>query len=136
LTVGPDQQKVLAPGNFGAVSIQSRAKVTLSAGTYYFDGLGVEPQAEIALNTSGGPVVIYVRDTLMFRGKLSGSISSSTLLIGYFGSQTALLEAPMTAMVVAPNAQIVLGTGSPQRFVGRYFARNIELRASVTLALD
>lgn len=65
-----------------------------------------------------------------------GGTPATDLVIGYFGTSDAPLEAPITASVVAaPNAKVFLGTGSPQTFLGHFFAKQIELRSAVTAGL-
>lgn len=80
-------------------------------------------------------VVAEVFDPFMSRTMPSGNLSADNFLIGYFGQQAAFIEAPLSAMVVEPNAQVVVGTGAPQHYTGRYLARNIELRPGVALSL-
>lgn len=53
------QNPAFAPGSYGSVRVASRAKLSLSTGTYYFGSLDVEPQAIVQLKQDLGPVIIY-----------------------------------------------------------------------------
>jgi hypothetical protein len=46
------------------------------------------------------------------------------------------VESALRAWLSVPNAQLVLGSGAPVSFAGRFFARRLEVRSGVTLSLE
>src|SRR5690606_26559621 len=115
-------------GAYGNVSIKSRAVLTLVAGTYTMNSLSVEPQAKLVFDDSAGPIFIYVRDALTYRGdSIVSSSHSPDVLLGYFGTPTAYFDAPFYGDILAPRAEIVLGSQEPHE--GRFFARKVEVRS-------
>jgi serine protease len=139
VTVPPDGSASSAPGSYAAVLVNSRATLSLRAGTYYMDSLTVEPQARLSVNTQDGPVVVYVRQGLTFRGTTAFTGPNDRLLIAYSGTLAPALDKSFDGTLVAPNASVRLGIGgSPYtgavhaasilvdpdvRFVHRPFAR-------------
>jgi hypothetical protein len=128
--VSPDTTRVLAPGAYGSVSADSRALLKLSTGTYYFDSLGLEPQAVFELDQTAGPVTIYVKSQLTFRGSVRAAGGATpALLLGYFGSGTALLEGPFIGTVIAPHGTLRLATVAAGHR-GVFFGNKVSVEAN------
>jgi len=124
VTLQPGQTRTLAPGSYGSVVVNSRARLNLQSGVYRFAGFDLEPQATVALAQASGPIQIQVQSSLIWRGVetlASGSIAGFTL--AYFGSAATSLEAPFTGVLVAPNAQATLGTDTSVTFAGQFYVR-------------
>ena len=135
--LGPNQTRVLLPGSYLKLNVKSNAKLTLSAGSYYFESLTFEPNAEIRLNKSAGPIYVYVLNSFIHRGTfVDGGGKLANALFGYFGTSLATVEAPFLGTLVAPNAKIWLATiGSNPGHRGAFFGREIELAADTTVWL-
>lgn len=102
----PDQQETLSPALYGTVAVKSRATLKLNTGTYQFGALhAAEPQSKLLIDDSAGPVIIYVRDQLTYRGQVE-SVSGGfpNLLIVYLGASDLWLEAPYQGHLFAPHA--------------------------------
>lgn len=125
----PDQSLTLPPGSYRRGSIKSRATLRLSAGTYYFDALTFEPDARLRL---GGSVVLHVMADFTWRG-IEQLDAGASLYLAHHGTSTAFFERPFVGRVLSPRGSLVLGTGAPQTFDGRFFARNVEARPGVTV---
>lgn len=54
----------LAPGSYDSIQAFSRSTLTLRAGEYYINSLVLEPDVHFRIDTSHGPVQIYVKETL------------------------------------------------------------------------
>lgn len=124
----PDQQRSLLPGAFGAVSLKSRAKLSLSAGTYYFRSLGVESGARLSANVSAGPVTVYVAQGFSFKGvteELPASSSETKLRIIVLGTTEVFVEAPFAGALLVPNAKLTLASVLAGHR-GTFFARALE----------
>ncbi len=125
----PDQAQTLPPGSYGAAVIKSRAKLDLSAGEYFFDSLLVESEGELALDTTGGPVILYVQGSLSYRGKM-GSVPASDVLVIATGTSQVEIDAPFRGTLVAPNAALRLSPVDSTGHVGAFFARQVVAEAN------
>lgn len=109
LTSGPTTIPALAPGAYGQVALSSGRKIKLRTGTYYFDSISTEPQAEIQLDKADGPVFVYVKTTFSLKGpfkELNGA--RGQLLLGYAGTGTVYVEPAFLGTIVAPQGTIEL----------------------------
>jgi hypothetical protein len=131
----PGKQRTLVPGAYGNVTVKSRATLTLGAGTYTFASLDLEAQSAIQSNTSGAPLVVYVKDTLVLHGSVAPSGGASTFLLGYAGSSLLTIDAAFSGTLVAPSASVTLGAlNAPARHQGAFFAQALEIRSRTQVA--
>jgi hypothetical protein len=92
----------------------------------------------IAVNGSA-PIQIYVAGGLTFRGQFAAEATprlAPDLVLAAFGTGAAFVESPLRAWLAVPNGQLVLGSGSPVTFAGRFTGRRIEVRSGVTVSLE
>jgi len=73
----PDQRLDLPVGQYGTVTVNSRATLVLHGGEYRITQLNVEPSATIEVAFGGTPLRVHVRDGIQFR-----SASRFTLIGG------------------------------------------------------
>jgi len=125
--VQPGNQLTLAPGTYNAVTMHSNTTLNLSAGTYFVRALDLEPQTTLKLNEAAGPVLIYLRDSLIFRGTqqtVSGSHPAG--FVSYLGTGSIFIESPYRGTLAAPNGTLVLrATTSPH--IGAFFGRLVQV---------
>jgi hypothetical protein len=133
VSLEPDQQRVLSPGGYGAMVVKSRAVVKLSAGMYTVTSLQLEPQARLDVDTTNGPVYLYVRDSFSWKGTANVLGGTGRFLVGYFGQATAFIESSFTGTIVSPKAAVSLTTGT---YRGAVFAKDIELHQGSTFTLE
>ena len=134
--IQPDQTPPpLAPGAYDSISIGSRSTLNLSSGTYYINSLDVEPQATLRFDKSNGPVYLYVRNSLIYRGSMSDANggSDANVLVGYFGTNEVFLEAPFVGTFVAPNGKLHLKTVGSAGHTGAFFGQRVEIDPDVTV---
>jgi hypothetical protein len=126
---GPDGPLTpVAPGAYGGLDVRSRGRVALRAGTYYLGYFNSEPQGQIQLDTSGGAIVIYVRDSFTYKGAfVSTAGPQGKVLVGYLGTQVAYLQAPFVGTMVAPNAFIQLARPDSGQHKGAWFGAQVEV---------
>jgi hypothetical protein len=138
VSVDAGRAATIAPGSYGAVRVSSNARLNLAPGKYFFDSLSVESAGVIAIS-GPGPLQIYVAGDLTFRGTVAGEATpraAPDLVIAAFGSNASFVEAGLRAHLAVPNGQLVLGSGPPVAFTGRFTGRRIEVRSGVTLSLE
>jgi hypothetical protein len=121
----PGATGALGPGAFGPVVVKSNAKLKVSTGSYLMESLDLEPQATLALNTTSGPIVFYVRTSVILRGNITTTTDARDFTLVYLGSTALAVEAPFSGTIVAPSAQV--NVGSVQPLNGAYFAFGIEI---------
>jgi hypothetical protein len=135
VTLAPDATRALAPGAYAAVMVNSRATLTLRAGTYYFDTLDLEPQSKLNLDQSAGAVLLYVRTSIIDRGQIASVAGTAgAFVLGFAGTSAVVIETPFLAgTVIAPNGSVTIGSLGATAFTGQLFAKDIGIRPDATL---
>jgi hypothetical protein len=128
VVVPPDTPRVLAPGAYGSVVVAySRSTLSLSSGAYYMDSLDIEPQAILNLDTSAGPIVMYVRGSVIFRGQMVNVAGpASDFLIVSFGTGYVTLESPFTGSILVPNGTLYMNTATGG-YRGAFYAQTMQI---------
>jgi len=137
VSLDPGKTATITPGAYTDVSIKSRAALTLNGGgVYYFNSLDLEPQSVVTLSSGGSPVILYVRQSLIFRGQFTvPGGGAPNLFIGVVGQTMVSLEAPFTGTVVVPNGTLQLATVPKPGFTGAFFAGNLVVQPDNTINL-
>ena len=120
------------PGNYAAVITEPNATLKLKTGRYLFLTLQVQASSKIILDSSAGPVEIFVKTALTYRGQFSDATGKpENLRITYLGTSDAFFVASFVGRLSAPNAALTLGAAgvTNQTFSGLFFAKSIEVRA-------
>ncbi len=105
----PGQSVTVAPGAYRGVYAYPGATLALASGTYYFDRLDLEQGSTLALDGRNGPVVIFLRTSLVYRGETRERGPGDRLLIGLAGSAPATIESDFHGVLVAPRATVRIG---------------------------
>ena len=116
---------ILAPGAYGTFNFNSNGAVTLTAGTYFFQGLSFNSGSTMRIDSSGGSIFVYVMTTLAFQRATQTSVAGNpaALRVVCFGTGTVFLQATFTGTVVAPAATLNLqGTAA---YNGAFFGLSI-----------
>lgn len=135
VVAGPDGPLTpIAPGAYGGIDVRSRGRVSLSAGTYFLGYFNTEPQAEIQLDTSRGAIFLYVRDSFTYKGAFTTVAGAEgKLLVGYFGTPAAFLQAPFVGTMVAPNALVQIERPDSGQHKGTFFGAQIEAFSNASI---
>lgn len=134
IALNPDQVRTLEPGTYLDWSFKSRSKVTLRSGVYVVKSLMVEPQTQLIIDDSAGPVQIYVQGSFTFRGAVSSKRQRAPeLLIGLAGAGPVLLDAPFNGVLVAPNAPVSVQAALPQGHRAVVIGKSVNLEADTVL---
>ena len=128
MTDRPSQNLIDRGRRFTEASIG--AALELSAGEYTMNALELDSQGRLILHVTQGAVILFVTSRLTLRGGVQVIGSADDVLVVYLGAQESYLESPVPGTAIAPAASLVLGTGDKD-FVGRYFARAINVRAGI-----
>jgi len=128
----PDQIRSLTTGVYGQMRVASRSKLVLGPGTYYFQGIQLEPGATLELQNGSAPVKLYVQGDVTLRGTVvQQATASNELLIVTFSQNGAFIESALNCTLAAPHGKVSLAGGLLHR--GAVFAKNIELHQGSTL---
>ena len=131
ITVYPHRQRSAEPGAYDRLLVRPHGKLSLQAGTYYADSLEVYPEAKLALDTTRGPVVLYVRKSLRILGNSKLTGGGGDFLLVYLGNREVDIDGPFSGTVVAPHAGVDFKSGCSE-LSGAAFARSIELDPHTT----
>jgi hypothetical protein len=124
-------QRTLAPGRYDDVSAGLFGAIRLTAGTYYFRSLTTDSSSSINVDTSAGPVEIYVTDALNLVGALYGD--AGKILVGYSGALPAYIGGTFNGSVLAPNAALTMAGGLWPTLTGSFFANTIVMAKNVRI---
>lgn len=117
-----------AGSTYATLNVRANGKLTLRAGTYYFGTLNVDPGALVTIDSSAGPVFVYVTDQLTYRAAFTDAQGQGTgIFLGYLGTLAVSLEAPFRGTLLAPRASLGLGSAGAPGYFGSFFARDLEL---------
>lgn len=131
VSLEPDQRLELSPGSYGALNVKSRSAIFLTAGDYFFTSFTLEPTASLVIDSSAGPVRIYVKNSLTFRGTILDALGGEPQsFIGYFGTTDALIESAFEGTLTAPKAKVVI---SSNKHYGAFYARELEVQAGARI---
>ena len=131
----PDQVRPpLSPGNYGDVSLKSRSKLTLQSGTYRFGTVQTEPDSQLILNKTSGPIYIHMK-SLTHRGKIVDATGDNygKTLFAVAGRDPIFIEGPFVGTLLAPNANVTIGTSTAPEHRGVFQARTVLVRSKETL---
>jgi len=124
-TANPGQTITLAPGAYSQIVVFNTARVKLRSGTYYVDQLNLTQLSNVELDTTAGPIKLYVRASLVFRATIIGG-TPDRFLLGYFGSLPVVLDANFRGTIVAPTAPVRFARPSTQH-IGSVFAKSVDI---------
>jgi hypothetical protein len=116
--------KALPPGEYGDVVVHAQAQLGLQQGTYRFRSLNVYEQGSLLLE--GGDVVVHVATALSHVGETRAAQGSSAV-IGYFGTEPATIASSLRATLIAPHAEVSLGTVPNSVYIGAFFAKRLSV---------
>lgn len=131
--LAPDVIQDLAPGAYANVTVNSRAQLRLSSGTYFINALTVESQGQLVLDKSKGAIIVYVVNNLIYRGQIiSTGGPEGNFLIAFLGTNAVFIEQPFVGTIAAPNASLTLATAAAGHR-GTFYARDVEVHQSTTV---
>lgn len=126
------QTATLSPGRFGNVVAYGNSDVYVSAGDYYFDQLDLESNARFHVDSTAGPVRIFVKNQLTLRGNWTSSEpDGSEVLVVYTGTSDLHVTTPTAATLVALNAKVIVAQAvNSQGLAGAVMGRYVEIQGN------
>lgn len=124
VVLGAGSVAALPPGNYGAVVVPAQARLELEAGLYRFESLSVDEQGTWV--AGDGETVVQVAGTLSLAGETRSSETSS-LVLGYFGTEAVVVADSLHATLIAPHAAVTLGTVPNSVYTGAFFAKRVHV---------
>lgn len=121
LSVTAGQVSAPAPGRYEAVTVPANATLQLASGAYYFDSLTLLPGSALVYANLTGPVRIFLRRGLTYRGTETRTADRANILIASFGTDPIDIGSPFRGTIWAPDADITLAAaaaGHRGSFVG------------------
>jgi len=124
---------LIAPGNWGALTLPQGASVSLRAGTYNFTSIDMEPGSQMTLDKTLGAVRVVVRDSIIFRGNfVDGGGAAGNNLFEYLGPDGIPVDTPFLGTLYAPRGSIAVNTVStPHK--GAFIGNFVTLHQDTTL---
>jgi hypothetical protein len=86
----------------------------------------------VTLDTTKGPIILEVADGFTVRANVQ-VIGSAGVTVRVSGQQPVMLERSFAADIIAPQAQVTLGSNAPQTFKGRFIGREVFVRPRSTV---
>lgn len=132
LTINNDQVVTIAPGRYQKLHVYSRARVTFTAGRYDFSAVQFEPEVDIVIDSSDGPVEWLVAGNVEFQSSTDFFVDNS-LQWGVFsgGDITVRPGVAFPSPLYAPNGTITVFSNSTVN--GGLAANNINLQPDITV---
>jgi hypothetical protein len=123
----PDTIRDIDPGAYAHVLVNSRARLGLKTGVYYLASLGIEPEAQLVLDKSEGPIIVYVTGTMSFKGRIvdNGGAEGNFLLV-LLGGTDVFVEQAFVGTIIVPSAKLTLASCA-YGHRGTFFAKSIEV---------
>jgi hypothetical protein len=129
----PGQNLTLLAGvAYGNISVKTGATLYISPGDHFVQSLTIEPDAKVILQDGAQRIAVYIKSSFTWRGKLlTQSGAAPQWLVGYLGTQRIPLERAFTGLLIAPSAEVTLGTVPGNIHTGQFFARKVEVQPDV-----
>ena len=139
IEVPRDGVLALPPGSYGAVEVQDRGTLYLSAGEYFMVELDLDREAVLEIDVSDGPVTINVQNELDFSRDTeviitpSGEAGTRAVTFNKLGSRKVDIgkRSRVLGTIIAPDATVELEEES--RFKGSIAAREIDVKTGATV---
>jgi hypothetical protein len=130
-TVASGTSQSRPPGSYLGTSAVNGGTLILSAGDYFFRSLTINAGSTVRVAPT---TRIFVHDALVFNApfRAGSGTAVQAIQLGFAGSTLSLI-APFNGTLIAPNADVIFGTGAGVSYTGSFFARVLEITPASTL---
>ena len=131
ITVNSNQRRNLAAGSFPSVMVNSGGTLVLGTGDFFFTNLTINAAATVRATAT---TRVFVRSFFTAQSPFLAASGTAVqpIFLGYAGT-SAQFNAVFNGTLVAPNAQVFMGTGAGLTFTGAFYAQSIDVRPASTL---
>ena len=138
VSIGLDETITLPAGNYGTFYANARSKVHFSSGSYTFQNIFTEPDAEFAFDLISGPITINVLGNVRFGDRNTFSITGgnpSEILWNVAGENVDMgTDGLYFGKFVAPSAFVRIPSRS--HLVGAVYANKFQIEPQSTVSQD
>jgi hypothetical protein len=129
----PSGSRSLAPGSYGAVTVNAGGRLALTSGTYVFNSLSVAAGATLDLTESTGQVVVYVYSGFQFAGTETQHGGDGQVLIADFNGALDFITSPFRGTVSVQTGSIQLVSTAPVTYAGAFYGASVHVGANNTV---
>ncbi len=131
ITVNSGQRRNLAAGSFPTVTVNSGGTLVLGTGDFFFTNLTINAASTVRATPT---TRVFVRTFFTAQSPFLAASGTAVqpIFLGYAGTSVQF-NAVFNGTLVAPNAQVFMGTGAGLTFTGAFYAQSIDLRPASTL---
>ncbi len=123
--------RVLLPGDYGDVTVQSSGKLYLTDGSYTFRRLDFQDGSQLQVNSREGWVELNVLTSLIFKAEVSVlGVHDVQLSVLYAGSTDVAVDGAFQGVLIAPSASVVIEGGEHS---ARFYGSEVEVRSGTVL---
>ena len=138
VSIGLDETITLPAGNYGTFYANARSKVHFSSGSYTFQNIFTEPDAEFAFDLISGPITINVLGNVRFGDRNTFSITGgnpSEILWNVAGENVDMgTDGLYFGKFVAPSAFVRIPSRS--HLVGAVYANKFQIEPQSTVSQE
>jgi hypothetical protein len=117
-------------GSYGTVTVSSGGTLNLADGSYFFTSLTLNTGATVHATAT---TQVYVQSNLNLGVQFKDASNAvQPILLGFAGANLNL-NVRFDGTLIAPNALVSLGSGSPITFTGSFFGRVLQLNPDMNL---
>ena len=121
----------LSPGSYANVVVHPLGQLILSAGSYDFNSLDLEPTAHIS---ASGPVEVALRGSSILRGTFDMDASTAqSFALNYSATTALIVETVFRGTLAAPQADVTLRPITGHLHEREIVARVVHLDAGATI---
>lgn len=138
ISVGLDQNITVSPNKYGTFYANARSKIHLSSGSYTFQNIFTEPDAEFTFDLTSGPITVNVLGNVRFGDRNTFSITGgnpSEILWNVAGENVDMgTDGLYFGKIVAPSAFVRIPSRS--HLVGAVYANKFQIEPQSTVSQE
>lgn len=138
ISVGLDQNITVSPNKYGTFYANARSKIHLSSGSYTFQNIFTEPDAEFTFDLTSGPITVNVLGNVRFGDRNTFSITGgnpSEILWNVAGENVDMgTDGLYFGKFVAPSAFVRIPSRS--HLVGAVYANKFQIEPQSTVSQE
>jgi hypothetical protein len=119
------------PGSYTTATTINGGTLILAAGDYFFQSLTINSGSTVRATPE---TRVFVENALIFNApfRASSGTAIQAITFGFAGANLSLL-AQFNGTLIAPNADVIFGTGAGITYTGSFFGRTLEVTPASNL---